>query len=110
MTTTIQHPSFIGCDDGGGVTPGIPSDLRTNVLALGVINGTNTVFSTPDNFVHDGVTDERVYLRGKRLLEGAGNDYTAVESGGVGTGYDTIVFARAPKPGDNILLDYYVAP
>ena len=109
MTTTIQHPSFVGCDSGA--TPGgdIPASLRTNVIALGLINGVNTVFTTPDNFTHDGVTDEAVYLRGKRLLEGASNDYTAVESGGAGTGYDTIVLARAPKPGDNLLLDYYVA-
>lgn len=110
MTLSIQHPSFIGCDGQGGGTGDVPAGLRTNVIALGVINGVNTVFSTPDNFIHDGVTNEAVFLRGKRCLEGSGNDYVAVESGGVGTGYDTIVFTRAPRPGDNILLDYYVSP
>ena len=107
MTLPILHPEFIGCDTGGGGGP--PVDLRTNVVPLGAINGINTVFTTPDTFVHDGVANEAVYLRGQRLLEGAGNDYTAVESGGVGTGYDTIVLARPPRPNDNLLLDYYVA-
>jgi hypothetical protein len=106
---SIAYPDFLGCDSGGGTAPGVPSDLRVGVVPLGTINGTNKTFTTPDDFIHDGLTDERVYLRGQRLLHGASNDYTAVESGGVGTGYDTIVFARAPKPNDNLLLDYYVA-
>lgn len=110
MSTTIQHPSFIGCDSGA--TPGgdVPASLRTNVALLGVVNGVNTVFSTPDTFIHDGVTDEAVYVRGQRLLHGAGNDYVASESGGVGTGYDTIVLSIPPQAGDNLLIDYYVAP
>lgn len=107
---TIAHPDFDGCDGGGGggVTPDIPTALRTNVVPLGTVNGVNTVFTTPDNFVHDGVTNEAVFLRGLRRSEGAGNDYVASESGGAGTGYDTITFARAPKTGDNIVLDYYI--
>ena len=69
----------------------------------------NTVFTTPTDFLHDGVSNEMVYLRGKRCLEGVGNDYVASESGGLGTGYDTITFASAPLPGDAILVDYYPA-
>jgi hypothetical protein len=104
---TLAYPSFVGCDDGGGgaITGLVP---RTNVIPSGAIDALNTVFTTPDFFVHNGSTNEAVYLRGKRLLEGAGNDYVAVESGGAGTGYDTLVLARAPKPGDNLLVDYFV--
>ena len=107
---TTSHPDFEGCDgdSGGGGAPGIPTALRTNVVPLGTINGVNTVFAAPDNFTHDGITNEAVYLRGKRVREGAGNDYVASESGGAGTGYDTITFSVAPKNGDNILMDYYI--
>lgn len=105
---TLAYPSFEGCEDGGG---GVVTGLspRTNVIPAGAIDGVNLVFTTPDFFIHDGQTDEAVYLRGKRLREGAGNDYTAIESGGAGTGFDTLVLARAPKAGDNFLVDYYVA-
>jgi hypothetical protein len=84
--------------------------LRTNVTPTGTINGVNTVFSTPTDFVHNGVNNEMVYLRGKRVKGGVGNDYVASESGGIGTGYDRITFSVAPKVGDNILIDYYPAP
>ena len=71
---TTSHPDFEGCDgdSGGGGAPGIPTALRTNVVPLGTINGVNTVFAAPDNFTHDGITNEAVYLRGKRVREGAG--------------------------------------
>jgi len=103
------HPEFEGCDAPGG-SGAVPASLRTNVVPAGTINGINTVFSTPDNFIHDGLTNEAVYLRGLRRSEGAGCDYVASESGGVGTGYDTITFAVAPKPGDVLAIDYYLFP
>jgi hypothetical protein len=78
------------------------------VVPAGVVGGGNTVFTTPDKFVHDGTANEAVYLRGKRVLEGLGNDYVASESGGVGTGYDTVTFAVAPLAFDNILIDYFL--
>lgn len=84
--------------------------LKTNVELSGAVDGTNTVFTTPDYFLHDGVSNEMLYLRGVRLKEGVGSDYLASESGGVGAGYDTITFDRAPRSGDTILIDYYIAP
>jgi hypothetical protein len=104
----ISSPRFVSCAGGGGGGGATPSNLRTNVALLGTIDGVNTVFTTPDTFVHDGTTNEAVYLRGKRVLEGIGNDYTASESGGPGTGYDTITFTQAPKTPDNVLIDYYI--
>jgi hypothetical protein len=53
------------------------------------------------------MNNEMVYLRGLRLLEGAGNDYVASESGGAGTGYDTLTFSRAPRVDDNVFVDYF---
>lgn len=104
----LASPRFVGCAGGGGGGGGIPAELRTAVALAGAIDGANVVFTAPHLFVHDGVTDEAVYLRGKRLLHGVGNDYTVSESGGPGSGYDTITLAQAPKAGDNLLADYYI--
>ena len=84
--------------------------LRTNVVPSGTINGVNAVFTTPTKFIHNGVNNEMVYLRGKRLRVGATHDYVASESGGLGTGYDTITLNQPPEVGDNLLIDYYDAP
>lgn len=104
----LASPRFVRCG-GSAPTPG-SSTYLTNQPLLGVINGINTTFTTGSKFVHDALRPEQVYLRGKRLREGAGNDYLAAESGGAGTGYDTIVLAQAPLTPDNLLIDYHLAP
>lgn len=90
-----------------GVT--VSQTPRVGVVPLGVINGTNKVFSLAEDFEHDGLNKEAVYLRGLRRSEGVGCDYVASESGGPGTGYDTLTFANAPKVGDTILIDYFLS-
>jgi hypothetical protein len=97
--TSSGSRQLIGCS--------AQAPLKTGVSLLGSVDGVNTVFTTPDKFTHDGVSDEMVYLRGLRLRSGAGNDYTVSESGGAGTGYDTITFASAPRSGDNLFIDYF---
>lgn len=97
--TSPSSRQLIGC--------AAPPQLKTNVSLVGPVDGTNTVFTTPDKFIHDGMNNEMVYLRGLRLLEGAGNDYVASESGGAGTGYDTLTFSRAPRVDDNVFVDYF---
>jgi hypothetical protein len=67
----------------------------------------NTVFTTARPFIHTTDLEESVYLRGVRRCEGSGFDYEAVESGGLGTGFDTVVFTTPPKTGDILLVDYY---
>ena len=75
----------------------------------GLINDANTSFTTAVDFI-DG--SESVYFNGVRQTEGVGCDYVRSESGGAGTGYDTITFAVAPrsrpgaKPDDSITIDY----
>lgn len=64
------------------------------------------IFTTALKFKHGSVDTEVVYYNGQRLLEGTGNDYVAVESGGVGTGYDTIVLEFTPRPLSNWSIDY----
>jgi len=75
----------------------------------GLINDANTSFTTAADFINGS---ESVYFNGVRQTEGVGSDYVRSESGGVGTGYDTITFAVAPrsrpgaKPDDSITIDY----
>jgi hypothetical protein len=72
----------------------------------GPIDGINTSFLTAKKFIQ-GTT--RVHLNGQRLREGALNDYVVLESGGFGSGFDTIVLAIPPVPTpqpDVIIVDY----
>lgn len=48
----------------------------------------------------------RVSLNGIEMREGAGNDWTASESGGAGTGFDTITFNTTPGAGYALLVEY----
>jgi len=59
----------------------------------GAIDGVNTVFTTANKF--DPVTIA-AYLNGLRLHRGAGLDFTVAESGGPGSGYDTLMLWVAP--------------
>ena len=68
--------------------------------------GDPKVFTAPMFFVHGGVETEVIHYNGQRLLEGAGCDYVASESGGAGTGYDTITLEFTPRSGSNWLIDY----
>jgi hypothetical protein len=76
-----------------------------NVALLGVKNGVNLVFTTPDDFVHvvSGETI-RVFYNGQRLLES--EDYVISESGGMGSGYDTVTMFVAPRIDDKLTADY----
>jgi hypothetical protein len=64
------------------------------------------VFISPMLFVH-GVSDtEVVEYNGQRLLAGVGNDYTVSESGGPGSGYDTITLEFTLATVSNMLIDF----
>jgi hypothetical protein len=75
----------------------------------GPINNVNTVFTTSQDFVPG---TEAVYYNGVRQREGVTNDYVRSESGGIGTGFDTITFAVAPRNrsgprvDDVVIIDY----
>lgn len=87
----------------------VPSaSFRWDILLDGLTNGINKTFTIPasEKFVQSGNIHIRPYLNGQRLLSGASGDYTVSESGGAGTGYDTVILAVAPKPGDNVTADF----
>lgn len=68
--------------------------------------GNPQIFTTAIPFKHGGVDDEAVLYNGQRLKEGAANDYVASESGGAGTGYDTITLTFVPMAGAEWLIDF----
>jgi hypothetical protein len=91
------------------VPPSIGYLPRVRQPLVGAIDGVNTVFVSPTKFLHDGLHDEVLSYNGVEQDEGAGDDYVVSESGGIGTGFDTITTSFVPKPGDKLWLTYYQA-
>jgi hypothetical protein len=81
--------------------------FRTGQNLLGDKDGSNVVFTVPtgDNFTHNlPFFSIQVYFNGVRqkLLD----DYIVSESGGLGTGFDTVTLCVAPRANDTLLVDY----
>lgn len=92
----------------GAVTPspGLPLNPATHqrvysAVPAGAIDGTNATFLAPEKFAEE---KEVVLINGVRMTRG--EDYTLAESGGSGTGYDTVVLAYVLRTLDVILIDY----
>lgn len=64
------------------------------------------IFNTLMKFKHESINSEVLSYNGQRLYEGVGNDYIVSESGGVGTGYDTITLEFTPKVDSIFLIDF----
>ena len=72
---------------------------------VGTVDGSNKEFLLPDShkFVQDGDLTILVYLGGVRQDHSL---FAVSESGGAGTGYDTVTFVAAPSPATIIIADY----
>ena len=87
---------------------GVPAtNFRENVILIGPIDGVNATFRLPGTdkavVLFPGVKI-KVHVNGHRL---ASTDYVASESGGNGTGFDTIAILTGPaKAGDVLEADY----
>lgn len=82
---------------------------RTGQGLIGVKNSVNTTFKVPgtEKYVHNlPFLTIQVYMNGVRLS--ILDDYMVVESGGAGTGYDSIITLVAPKSKYHLLADYVV--
>jgi hypothetical protein len=87
--------------------------LRDSVQLSGPFDGSNTTFSAPEKFLQGS---SRVYHNGRRLKR-FNNDHTPLvgeyyetESGGMGTGFDTVVITGfVPSPHSQLLADYVLA-
>lgn len=81
--------------------------FRTGQRLLGNKDGINVTFTVPvgDKFTHNlPFFSIEVYFNGVRLT--LLDDYIIAESGGAGTGYDTVVMEVTPLPWDHLLADY----
>ena len=79
---------------------------RFGIPLTGAYNGVNRDFTIPELILSDASASLRVYLNGQRLLHGVGNDYVVTESGGAGTGYDTVIVAVPPQSYESLIADY----
>lgn len=109
-----QQKSFL---QGAGIVNGLQvgannlSVLRKEDISLiGSIDGVNVLFKIPNGFyIQNSVYKIIIYKNGvKQVL---GDDYFVTESGGPGTGFDSVIFAippvNIPTPSDVITADYY---
>ena len=82
---------------------------RTGQGLIGVKNGVNTTFRVPGTelYVHNlPFITIQLYYNGIRL--NLLDDYLVVESGGPGTGYDSVTLLVAPRSQDHLTADYIV--
>lgn len=78
--------------------------IRRNIPLIGVKNGVNKIFTSPDKFVRTPYV-ETVKYNGITLEEGVGGDYTVSESV-PGDGYDTITMEVALLDWEKLTIDY----
>jgi len=81
--------------------------FRTGQQLVGPKDGANITFTVPvgDKFIYNLLfLLIQVYWNGVRLT--LIDDYIISESGGPGTGYDTVLLEYAPEPDDHLLVDY----
>jgi len=100
-----------GIDASGGNLVDIPFTFKQGQELIGVQDGANPIFTTPDNFIQGmfGNNEFRILIRHNGRVLQEGTDYIVSESGGVGTGYDTVIFkCTLPDAEDEIVVDYVV--
>lgn len=84
-----------------------PTPYREQVSLVGLVDGSNVTYTTPECFQQDPPDFQiKVFRNGQQQT--LGGDYSVSESGGAGTGYDTVTFELecTPKVGEILLVDY----
>lgn len=84
---------------------------KEDIKLIGNVDGINTIFTIPSGtFIQSGDYKIIVYKNGVKQV--FLDDYLITESGGPGTGYDTVIMTTPPtvipSPTDVITADYYV--
>lgn len=121
----IPPPAPVCIEIGMQGPPGTPgvgiplASFRINVPLVGAIDGLNKVFALPggevaiDVSANLGSATIALVINGRRMLHGAGNDYTIIETGGPTTGFDAVLLDTlrpAPLPGDSITANWILGP
>jgi hypothetical protein len=96
--------------DGYG---GLPVNFKENISLVGARDGVNRLYKVPapDKFINGAFQNSEfsisVHHNGKLLEQGI--DFIVAESGGVGTGYDSIIFTNySTVPRSRLLASYVV--
>lgn len=103
--------SQLGGGGGGGTTTQYL--WREEIQLIGLKNASNRTFYTPDKFLNGVfITGDQFHIHikhnGKDLYESI--DYSIAESGGPGTGYDTIILKSfAPNSHSLLFATYAIA-
>lgn len=98
-----------------GIQP-LSSIHRTGIQLTGTLDGINRTFMTPEKFVRANGISIDLFHNGRRLAEAStsdprGGDFVVSESGGPGSGFDTVVLLTfSPVAGRSVILaDYQTA-
>jgi hypothetical protein len=92
-----------------GGTGSLPVTFHQNISVLGNKNGVNRYFMTPHKFYMGTLEGSTFSIHVRHNGKGLDPDldFAIQESGGPGTGYDTIIFESfIPTQFSNILVDY----
>lgn len=92
-----------------GVPAILPFLFKQGVILIGDQDGINNIFTTPDKFINGTLGNNKFRIlvshNGREMVEGI--DFIIAESGGSGTGYDTLIFKCTIPEEDCILsVDY----
>jgi hypothetical protein len=100
----------VGLEPGG---EGVDYLWRQGIELIGIKNGANRVFILPPSdkaligIFEDNEFDLEVFHNGRRLIRNI--DFIASESGGVGTGFDTVeIIAFVPSKKSKLMSNYTV--
>lgn len=104
----LDQKSFL---ESAGIVNGLEVGTGTggfdvqDAALIGIKDNTNVTYTTPTPFKHTTKFKEVLFVNG--LRQHIPEDYFVAESGGPGTGYDTVVFIIPPYPDDILTIDYF---
>lgn len=83
----------------------IGETIKINQELIGTKNGSNRFFQTPTKFLYNSVNSPMIDINGKSAYFGK-DILSFTESGGPGTGFDTVEFIRPPKKNHELFATY----
>lgn len=108
--TNSAAPAYVKFADSGlntgwvPLAPELTDDLTSQVDGVAssfMLTAGGKAFHNPSFQI-----EITVYLNGQRQVLGATEDYTVSESGGAGTGFDTVSFTFTPRSADRLIVTY----
>lgn len=107
-----EHKSFL---QSIGITKGLEVSsfnllFKQGIDLVGTKNGVNKTFTTPDVFLNGNIDNNtfRITVFHNGVTQEQGVDFTVSESGGPGTGFDTVTFVTFAPESDSSLFANYI--